>query len=72
MEESRLGSFRIGDFGISWIDGFEGVEAITLKVTRNELLLMTEDNFELLGLLRENVDLEALWVKGVDLDKWVL
>ena len=30
---------------------------------------MTEDNFELLGLLRDNIDLESLRVKGVDKDK---
>lgn len=47
------------------IEGLEGVEGITLRVTKNELLLMTEDNQELLGFLRENFDLENLRTKGV-------
>jgi hypothetical protein len=30
---------------------------------------MTEDNFELLGLLRDNIDLENLRVKGVNIER---
>jgi hypothetical protein len=45
------------------------MDAITLKVTRNELLLLTEDNYELLGLLKDNVDLERFRTKGIDQSK---
>ena len=62
MEESRFGTFHLGEIQLSRIEGFNDLEPITLRVTKNELLLMTEDNYEILGMLKNNYDIEALRV----------
>jgi hypothetical protein len=45
------------------------MDGITLKVTWNELLLMTEENLEFLGMLKATLDLENIWLKGIDINQ---